>query len=140
MMRIVTLLGTPSVTLLALLADVAARRLFHRALYTPRERAALLLSAATLAVILYGSALGYFPLDVYRAGFSPWAPIVLAAAAAAIATRSLPLACTALAVLVAYDVPLFASVNLFDYGIDPILAMVAVGWVVAAAMRRLLRS
>jgi peptidoglycan biosynthesis protein MviN/MurJ (putative lipid II flippase) len=128
MMRIATLLGTPSVTLLVLVADLLARRLFHRALFSQRERSALLLVVAALSIVLYGSALGYIPIDAYRAGFSPWAPVVLAVVAAAVALRSLPLACTAVMALVAYDVPLFASVNLFDYVVDPILGVIALGY------------
>jgi len=139
-MRFAALLGTPSVTLLALIADVVARRFFHRALFTPRERDVMLAFSAALAVVLYSSALGYLPIDIYRAGFSPWAPVALAAIAIAAAPRSLAIACTALAALVAYDVPLFASVNLFDYVVDPIVGIVAVGWAVVAGARRLLRA
>jgi hypothetical protein len=134
MMRFVTLLGTPSITLLALVLDLLARR----RLFAPRERRALLWFAAAAAIILYGSTLGYLPLDVYRAGFSMWAPIALAVVAIAIAPRSLPVALTLLAVLVAYDLPLFASVNLFDYAVDPILGIAAIVWAIATTFRRLL--
>jgi hypothetical protein len=136
MMRFVSLLGTPSITLLALLLDLLTRR----RLYSRRERRALLFFAAAAALVLYSSTLGYVPLDVYRAGFSPWAPIALAAAAIAAAPKSLPLACTFLAVLIAYAVPLFTSVNLFDYAIDPILGIVAIVWAVAVAVRRALQG
>ncbi|HEY6136146.1 MAG TPA: hypothetical protein VI670_00110 [Thermoanaerobaculia bacterium] len=122
MTRILTLLGTPSIPLLALVADL----LLRRRLFSPRERRALLWWSASLSVVLYSGTLGYLPVDVYRAGFSSWAPVALALAAVAIAPRSLPLALTALATLVAYDVPLFRSVNLFDYAIDPILGIVAI--------------
>jgi hypothetical protein len=134
MMRFVHLLGTPSITLLALLLDLLTRR----RLFSPRERRALLWFAAGATLILYSSTLGYLPLDVYRAGFSPWAPIALAAAAIAAAWRSPAIACTALAALVAYDIPVFASVNLFDYVVDPMLGIVAIVWAVAAAARRTL--
>jgi hypothetical protein len=121
MMRALTLLGTPSVTLLALALDLVTRqRLFSR-----RERRALLLFAAAAALILYSSTLGYLPFDVYRLGFSEWAPIALALIAIAVAPRSPAIACTALIALVAYDVPIFRSVNLFDYTVDPILGIVA---------------
>ena len=124
MTRVFTLLGTPSIPLLALVADLVLRR----RLFSPRERRALLWWSASLSLVLYSSTLGYVPIDVYRAGFSSWAPVVFAALAIAVATRSLPLALTALAMLVAYDVPLFRSVNLFDYAIDPMLGIVAMGW------------
>ena len=130
-MRILTLLGTPSIPLLALALDLLLR---HR-LFSPRDRRALLWFSAALSLVLYSATLGYVPLDIYRAGFSPWAPLALALLALAAAPRSLPLALTALATLVAYDVPLFASVNLFDYAIDPMLGMVAVGWAAIRGIR-----
>jgi hypothetical protein len=134
MMRFLHLLGTPSIPLLALLLDFCVRR----RIFSPRERRALLLVVAAVALVLYSSSLGYLPLDVYRAGFTMWAPIALALLALAVAPRSPALACVALATLIAYDLPLFASVNLFDYAVDPILGMVAVGWAVVAIARRLL--
>ena len=123
MTRILTLLGMPSIPLLALILDL----LLRRRVFSARERRALLWFSAALSLILYSSTLGYVPLDVYRTGFSLWAPVVFAALALAVAPRSLPLALTALATLVAYDVPLFRSVNLFDYAIDPMLGIVAIG-------------
>jgi hypothetical protein len=125
MMRFVTLLGTPSVTLLALIIDLLARR----RLFSRRERAALLAFAAATALVLYSSTLGYLPLNVYRAGFSMWAPVALAIIAIVVAPRSPAIACTALVALIAYDLPLFASVNLFDYAVDPIVGIVAIVWV-----------
>ena len=127
MMRFLTLLGTPSITLIAL---VAGYRLFSR-----RERIALLSFAASLSLVLYGGTLGYLPFDLYRFGFSPWAPVVLATIGIAVAPRSLPLALTALGALVAYDIPLFRSVNLFDYVVDPVLGLVAVAWVCISTAR-----
>ncbi len=127
MMRFLTLLGTPSITLLAL---VAGRWLFSR-----RERAALLGFAAALSLVLYGGTLAYFPFDLYRLGFSPWAPVALATLGVAVAPRSLPLALTALAALVAYDIPLFRSVNLFDYVVDPLLGLLAIGWLCVLTAR-----
>jgi len=131
MMRLLTLLGTPSIPLLALVADL----LLRRRLFSPRERRALLWWSASLSLVLYSSTLGYVPIDVYRAGFSSWAPVVFAALALAVATRSLPLALTALVTLVACDVPIFRSVNLFDYAIDPMLGIVAIGWAVVQGVR-----
>jgi len=121
MMRILTLLGTPSVTLLALALDLLTRR----RIFSARERRGLLLFAAIVAPILYSSTLGYLPFDVYRLGFSPWAPAALALIAIALAPRSPAIAITALIALVAYDIPIFRSVNLFDYAVDPILWIVA---------------
>lgn len=131
MMPILTLLGAPSVTLLALALDLLAR---HK-LFSRRERTALLAFVATASLILYSSTLGYLPLDFYRAGFSPWAPAVLAIAAIAVAWRSPAIAITALIALVAYDIPVFRSVNLFDYVVDPILGIVAIVWIIAVSVR-----
>jgi hypothetical protein len=46
---------------------------------------------------------------------------------------------TALIALVAYDIPAFRSLNLFDYVVDPILGIVALGWAVVAGVRRVFR-
>jgi hypothetical protein len=136
MMRIFTLLGTPSVTLLALL--VSGVRWPRRrsgidsggkaAALHSGERRALLLFAAVTSLVLYGSTLGYLPLDVYRTGFSPWAPVALAVVAIAVAPRSRSIAITALIALIAYDLPLYRSVNLFDYVVDPIVGIIALVW------------
>jgi hypothetical protein len=131
MTRILTLLGTPSITLLALILDLLTRR----RLFAPRDRRALLWLSASLSLILYSSTLGYLPLDIYRAGFSPWAPVALALVAIAVGFRSPPLACTALAALVAYDIPIFRSVNLFDYVVDPMVGIVAIVWLMAVLLR-----
>ena len=135
MMRILTLLGTPSVTLLALALDLLARR----RLFSRRERTSMLAFAAAASLVLYSSTLGYLPLDLYRAGFSPWAPVTLAIVAIAVAWRSPAIAITALLALVAYDIPVFRSVNLFDYVLDPILAIMAIGWAAVAGVRRVFR-
>jgi len=134
-MRIATLLGAPSVTLLALALDLLAR---HR-LFSRSERRALLAFAAAASLVLYSSTLGYLPLDLYRAGFSPWAPVALAIAAIVVAPRSPAIALTALIAMAVYDIPVFRSVNLFDYVVDPILGVVAVGWAVGAGVRRVFR-
>src|SRR4029079_18271615 len=107
MMRLLTLLGTPSIPLLALVADLVLRR----RLFSPRERRALLWWSASLSLVLYSSTLGYLPVDVYRAGFSSWAPAVLALVAIAVAPPSLPLALTALDTLVGYPAPTLTRVH-----------------------------
>jgi hypothetical protein len=131
MMRILTLLGAPSVTLLALALDLLARY----GLFSRRERRSLLAFAAAASLILYSSTLGYLPLDLYRAGFSPWAPAALAIVAIIVALRSPAIAITALIALVAYDVPVFRSVNLFDYVVDPMVGIVAIVWIIAVSVR-----
>lgn len=126
LLRVRSILGTPSVTLVILIADLLLRRFARRALFTLPERRALLAAVAAVSIVLYASTLGYLPLDVYRAGFSMWAPVVLATIAIVVARRSFALACTALAILIAFDVPLFASLNLFDYAVDPIVGLIAI--------------
>ena len=131
MMRLFTLLGAPSLPLLALLADLIARR----RLFAANERRALLAALAAIAILLYGSTLGYLPPDLYRLGFSPWAPIALAVVAIAIAKRAPAIAITALVALGAYDIPLYRSVNLFDYVVDPIVGLIAIVFAIATAVR-----
>ena len=119
-----SILAFPSVTTVALLllamADEGVRRSVRY----------LFPVIAITGIALYTTTIGGPPYNMYRLGFSPYAPLVLAVAAALVATRAPKIALIALAVLVAYDLHLYRSRNLFDYAIDPILVLIATVWCV----------
>ena len=92
-----------------------------------------LLAILSVGGALYASAFGLLPFDVYAAGFSPLAPLAVAVVAALAARRAPAAAIVAAAGLVAFDVHLLASRNLFDYLVDPLLFA---GVAAAVAMRR----
>lgn len=125
---IASVIGVPSIPSLVLLADFVAAR-FHRPLFARNERRTLLWTMAIASVALYPSALGYIDADVYRLGFSTAAPLAIAAAGIALAVRrEFRLACVALAVLIAVDVELLPSSNVFDFLVDPAGGLVSVIW------------
>lgn len=135
------IIGVPSIASLALLSDVACARLFDRPLFYAIERRTLLVAMAALSLVLYPSALGYLNIDIYRLGFTFTAPLVLAAAGIVLAARrQFRLAGFVIAVLIALDVPLLPSANVFDYVVDPVGGLFAIGFVALNAGRRLVAA
>jgi hypothetical protein len=116
-----SILAFPSVTTVALLL-----LWWHR----PRHYELLFPVIAIVGIALYVTTIGTPTFNMYRLGFSPYAPLVLGILAALIAVRAPKIAIIALAVIVACDLHLYRSRNLFDYAIDPILVAVACGWCV----------
>src|SRR5207244_13309478 len=88
MMHAVALLRAfiPSVTSILLIADLIAR---PRLRLLSGDRRPFLGFAAAAAVVLYPSALGLVPADVYRIGFAPVAAWILATVAACVAEHHL---------------------------------------------------
>lgn len=121
------MIGTPSVLLILLTADVVARR-FGRPISTDSDRRLLLGGVSIASIALYPSALQLFPFDIYRVGFHPVTPLVIAIAGALIAARHPRLAVAILLTLIAFDLHLLAATNLWDYFLDPLLALIAVAW------------
>jgi len=134
-----SVLAFPSITTIALVilwgagslagADVAIVR--RRA----EEHAILFPVLAIVGIALYVTTIGSPSYNIYRLGFSPYAPLVLAIIAA-VAAKQTRIAVVALLVLLAFDIHLYRSRNLFDYAFDPILVAVALFWCV----RRISRS
>jgi hypothetical protein len=117
----------PSILSLIVVADLLALQT-SVPLLRREERRILLVCTAVIGVMLYATTLGIVPGDLYRAGFSPFTPIVVAIAAAT-AARSYPrLAVSVLIVLVAFDLRLLPSENLFDYLVDPFLTLGSLAW------------
>jgi len=116
-----SILAFPSVTTVALVILH-----WHR----PRHYEWLFPVIALTGIALYTTTIGGPPVNMYRLGFSPYAPLVLAVVAALAAARAPKIALIALAVIVAFDLHLYRSRNLFDYAIDPILVLAATVWCV----------
>ena len=130
------LIGVPSIASIAWLADVACARAFDRPLFATNERRALLSAMAVLSLVLYPSALGYVNIDMYRLGFTPVAPLLVGVIAIALAfRREFRLALLLFAVLLMLDVQLLPSNNVFDYAIDPVGGLCAVGWAAVRVAR-----
>jgi hypothetical protein len=121
------MIGTPSVTLILLVADLVARR-FGRPLFPDSDRRLLLGGVSIASIALYPSALELFPFDIYRAGFHPVAPLIIALATAFVTARRPRLAVAILLPLIAFDFHLFGATNLWEYFLDPLLALIAIAW------------
>jgi lipid A 3-O-deacylase PagL len=116
------------ITLLVLIADVFPVSLLHR-----DDRRIILGFAGVISLALYA------PFNLYASGFSRFAPLVLAILA--IATRRPRTAMVALLILAAFDFHLLRSRNLFDYAVNPLVAVWAiVYWIVVATRRPRIRQ
>jgi len=132
--------GDLSVTTVLLLLRFALGRQFGWGPTDARERLALQITIAVAAVFLYPLALGLGPFDPYRPGFGdPWmiGALSLAALAAWRARMQLVALCLATALL-AWAVGGYESENLWDYLLDPLLSVWAMGALALRAARRLL--
>jgi hypothetical protein len=121
------MIGTPSVLLILLTADLVARR-FGRPLFPDSDLRLLLGGVSIASIALYPSALELFPFDIYRVGFHPVTPLVIAIAGAFIAARNPRVAAAIFLTLIAFDFHLLAATNLWDYFLDPLLALIAIAW------------
>jgi hypothetical protein len=123
-----------SVTLVALAALGAWLRLSGQVPVAPRERLAVSLAIGGAAIFLYPLALGWGDWDAYRLGWgSPWLLAALGLLVGVCWLRGLRLlpALVGLALL-AWSAGLLESSNMWDYLIDP--------WLAVAALFTLLKS
>jgi len=104
-----------------------------------RSKYTLLSMIALAALGLYPMVLGIGYFDPYRLGYgNPWFMGGLLLLALAAAIRQLPLAALAIALAVlAWGVGWYESNNLWDYLIDPLLAIYAIGALVKQGMQTL---
>ena len=121
--------GDLSAATLALAAGALWRRLGGRALIAPRELSALLGLVAVAALFLYPFALGWTPFDPYALGYGSIALVTALFLAALAAWRYglQPVAVVVTAAGLAYLLGLYESRNLWDYLLDPLAAIYALG-------------
>lgn len=125
-------LGDLSVPTLAILINIIAQRLFNFEILNPVSRSSMLMGVVLAGMVFYPLALGVSAYDPYQLGYSPvLMPALLAMFSIAAWFKSRrDLAVILLLPLLAYNLKLLESTNLWDYLIDPILmvyAMVQVG-------------
>jgi len=116
-------LGDLSVLTVAIFANIVTQRLFNVQLLTPDARKNLLSGIALLGVLFYPLALGLGSVDPYAFGFAPvWMTVllVLASVMGWLSGRR-DLAVILLLPVVAFNLQLLESNNLWDYLLDPIL-------------------
>jgi hypothetical protein len=132
--------GDLSAATLALAAGALFFRLTGRTAIEAREAHALLWVVAAAALFLYPFALGWTPFDPYALGYAS-IPFVTVLLAVTLAAWRAGLKLVVLVVLVgglAYLAGAYESRNFWDYLIDPLAAMYALGVLLATAGRKLL--
>lgn len=120
-------LGDPGVLTLVIFLNILAQRLFNRSLLAPATRNSLLLGVALVGVVFYPLALGVSAFDPYQLGYSPLLMSALLFLVSVIAwlRAKRGLAIILLLPLLAYNLKLLESANLWDYLLDPILLIYA---------------
>lgn len=108
---------------------------------SPRDRAYIFRAVAAAGLVLYPSAIGLLPCDLYRMGYQPLYPLLVLLAVAVASWRRAGYGAAACVIILvaAYDLRLLESDNLWDYLLDPFLAIYAWGWVTLTMARSLRR-
>jgi len=121
-------LGDLSVITLVILLNSVVNRLFNVQLLTPPARKNLLSGIVLVGVLFYPLALGLGPVDPYAFAYAPlWMTVLLSLASVLTWFRGQrDLAVVLLLPVVAFNLKLLESSNLWDYLLDPILFAYAV--------------
>lgn len=132
-------IGDLSAATLALAAGALLFRLTGRTVIEPREARALLWAVAVAALFLYPFALGWTPYDPYALGYGSIAllTVLLAATLAAWRAGLKLVLLVVLAAGLAWLFGVYESRNLWDYLLDPLAAIYALGTLLAAGARTL---
>ncbi len=122
-----SVVGDLSVLTLVVFANILAKRLWSYTVLEAASRKNLLLLVAVVGVVFYLMALGVGPVDPYRLGFTPLIMASLLGLTSLIAwlTQARRLAIILLLPLLAYNLHLLESDNLWDYLLDPVLVIYA---------------
>lgn len=123
-------IGDPAVTTSLLLLARLYTWAGGRPLLTDADRRAVFVAVAVAGAFLYPMALGLGRFDPYALGYSGW-PLAVAALALtvlAIWRGRLLLAWLIVVAVLAYDVSLLESQNLWNYFIDPLIVIYWLIW------------
>jgi hypothetical protein len=122
-----SVVGDLSVLTLVIFADILCRRLWNLTLLDTRSRKSLLLVAGLLGVVFYPLALGYGPVDTYRVGYAPLMMVYMLGLTSVIVwiRHARMFAVILLLPLLAYNLHLLESDNLWNYLLDPLLVIYA---------------
>lgn len=137
------LMGDLSITSVLLLGGYVARELTGRdwvpwmSWVSLGARKTLLYGIAIAATILYPLALGLTMFDPYQLGFQPVALLAVLFGLVLVLWRREPAAAVLVLLgLIAYNLQLLESTNLWDYLLDAWVALFAWGWIVKRQINR----
>lgn len=119
------IIGDISITTVVVMLTGVGSRVFHRQAVSAKELIALCGLIVLCSAIFYPMALGATAYDPYRMGYDSYylpAGLMLLGLAAWLQRLFLMVFCITLAML-AYSVGWYASTNLWDYLIDPVLVV-----------------
>lgn len=121
-------LGDLSVITLVIMLNILLRRLYYINIINELSMIFLLSGVALVGVVFYPLALGLSALDPYHFGYAPvWISVMLALVSVVSWLKGLrDLAVILLLPLLAFNLRLLESANLWDYLLDPVLMIYAV--------------
>lgn len=116
-------LGDLSVLSLLIFINIIAQRLFSFEMVNPVPKNRMLLGVVLVGLVFYPLALGVSSYDPYQLGYSPTLMALLLAMVSIVAwfKSGRDLAIILLLPLLAYNLKLLESTNLWDYLLDPVL-------------------
>lgn len=124
--------GFLSITTILLLIISLIQRLFNRFILKDAERSIIFQGITLAGMVLYPTALGFSPIDIYRLGYKPLTLLfilLLFAVLAWLLEYHIGAMFIVIAVI-AFNLQIFESQNLWDYLIDPFVMLYALGWIV----------
>lgn len=122
-----SVVGDSSILTWVILSNILAQRLFGFTLLGSQTRKHLLLGVTLAGTVFYPLALGLGSVDPYHLGYSPLSMVVLIALASIFTwfRGQRDLAVVLLLPLLAFNLQVLESANLWDYLLDPVLLIYA---------------
>lgn len=129
-----SVVGDLSVLTMLVLINILTQRLGRFDLLSATSRPYLFIAVALLGIVFYPLALGASEFDPYSMGYAPFTLVLVVCALSIIAWlgSQRKLAVMLLLPLLAFNLTLLESTNLWDYLLDPVLVIYAVVQVLIA--------
>ena len=134
-------LGDLSITTQILLTSVIVKQVLRIDILSARDRSSVFLAAAAGGLVLYPLSSGLTMLDVYSLGFESTALLIGLAVLAVMGWYLRPGAAIVIPVsVIAFNFGWLTSTNVWDYLLDPMLALFAWGWLLIVFTSRTLST
>ena len=134
-------LGDLSITTQILLASVIVKQVPRIDILSARDRSSVFLAAAAGGLVVYPFSSGLTMLDVYSLGFESTALLIGLAVLAVMGWYLRPGAAIVIPLgVIAFNFGWLTSTNVWDYLLDPMLALFAWGWLLIVFTSRTLST